>query len=172
MAPALLSSTPAERTPGSPLGPPLKDSWHCEKLRLQGHLQSFWMLKGKSALMSVRPPSLRGIANSLRAELVPMAAVITLASGAANLYSAPIPAPSTQRGHLRSLPPMEFRHLTSSVALLIGLALVFSAINIRMRRRRAFRIVLTLSLYFRQIFSPNIYAKYLCQIVTPNIYAK
>jgi len=152
MAPALLSSTPAER---SPLGPPLKDSWHCEKLRLQGHLQSFWMLKGKSALMSVRPPSLRGNANSLRAALVPMAAVITLASGMANLYSALLPAPSTQRGLLRSLPPMEFRRLSRSVALLIGLALVVSAINIRKRRRRDFQIVLTLSLYFRQILSPN-----------------
>jgi hypothetical protein len=48
MAPALLFLTAAETALGNPLGLPLKGLWHCEKLRLQRHQQSFRMLKGKS----------------------------------------------------------------------------------------------------------------------------
>jgi len=38
----------AETALGSPFCLPLKDLWHCEKLRPQRHQQSFRMLKGKS----------------------------------------------------------------------------------------------------------------------------
>ena len=51
-----------------------------------------------------------------------------------------------RQGLLRNLLPLEFQHFPRSIALLIGLALVVSAINIRKRRRRAFQIVLMLSL--------------------------
>jgi lysylphosphatidylglycerol synthetase-like protein (DUF2156 family) len=90
--------------------------------------------------------TLRSNANRLRAELVPLAALITLASGVANLYSALHLPPPMRQGLLRNLLPLEFQHFPRSIALLIGLALVVSAINIRKRRRRAFQIVLMLSL--------------------------
>jgi hypothetical protein len=48
MAPALLFLVAAWPDLGKPFGLPLKDLWHCEKLRLQRRLQSFRMLKGKS----------------------------------------------------------------------------------------------------------------------------
>jgi phosphatidylglycerol lysyltransferase len=131
---------------GSPFSLPLKDSGHCEKLRLQRHLQSFWMLKGKRAQMTARLPTLRGNGNRLRAALVPLAALITLAGGAANLYSALNPLPPAEQRLMRDLPPLEFQHFPRSVAMLIGLALVVSAISIWKRRRRAFQIVFAMSL--------------------------
>ena len=96
--------------------------------------------------MSARLLSLRGVTNRLRAALVPLAALITLANGAANLYSALNLPPPTRQRLLRDLLPLGLRHFPHSVALLIGLALVVSAINIRKRRRRAFQIVFILSL--------------------------
>src|SRR5262245_45039698 len=42
----------AETAMGNPLSLPPKDLWHCEKLRLQRHQQSFRMLKGKSVDVS------------------------------------------------------------------------------------------------------------------------
>src|SRR5262245_37135605 len=87
--------------------------------------------------MSARLLALRGVPNRLRA--APPAALITLASGAANLYSAlNLPPPALQR-RLRDMPPLGFRHFPRSVALLIGRSLVVSAINIR--KRRSCRII-------------------------------
>ena len=83
--------------------------------------------------MSARLLTLRGVTNRLRAALVPLVALTTLANGAANLYSALNLPPARQR-RLRDLPPLRFQHFPRSVALLIGLALVVSAINIRKRR--------------------------------------
>src|SRR4030095_5316724 len=51
------SYTAAETAVGNPLGLPPKDLWHCEKLRLQRHLQSFRMLKGKSVDVSTAAES-------------------------------------------------------------------------------------------------------------------
>jgi phosphatidylglycerol lysyltransferase len=96
--------------------------------------------------MSALPPTLPDNTNRLRAALVPPAALITLVSGAANLYSAlNLPPPARQR-LLPDLLPLGLQHIPRSVALLIGLALVVSAVNIRKRRRRAFQIVFVLSL--------------------------
>ena len=88
--------------------------------------------------MSARPSTLRSATNRLRAALLPLAALITLASGAANLYSALNLPPHAQQRYLRDLLPLEFQHFPRSVALLIGLAIVVSAVNIRKRRRRAY----------------------------------
>src|SRR5262249_52498932 len=51
--------TAAETAVGNPLGLPPKHLWHCEKLRLQRHLQSFRMLKGKSVDVSTAGESSR-----------------------------------------------------------------------------------------------------------------
>src|SRR5262245_9221459 len=164
MAPALLSSTPAER---SPLGPPLKDSWHCEKLRLQGHLQSFWMLKGKSALMSVRPPSLRGNANSLRAASPNGGCDHTRQRHGEPLLGSPSGAFHAARASTQSAAYGVPAFIPFGRAIDRPGARCFSDQHPEAQEAR-----LSNRPYFVTIFSPNIFAKYLFQIVTPNSYAK
>ena|SRR5215467_11623274 len=84
--------------------------------------------------MSARLLTLRGPTNRLRAALVPLAALIALASGAANLYSALNLSPHSRQRPLRDLLPLGFQHFPRSVSLLIGHAIIVSAINIRKRR--------------------------------------
>jgi phosphatidylglycerol lysyltransferase len=91
-------------------------------------------------------PTLLDVTNRLRAALVPLATLVTVASGMANLCSALNPPPPARQRFLLDLPPLEFQHFPRSIALLIGLALVVSAVNIQKRRRRAFQIVFILSL--------------------------
>lgn len=80
-----------------------------------------------------------------RSPHIRIVALITLASGVANLYSVMNPlAPARQR-LLHELLPLDFLRFPHSFTLLIGFALVVSAINIYKRKRRAFQLVLALS---------------------------
>jgi lysylphosphatidylglycerol synthetase-like protein (DUF2156 family) len=79
--------------------------------------------------------------------LIWIAALMTLGSGLANLYSVATPPAHHHFSHiLQGAFPLEWLHAPRSATLLLGLALVISAINIHRRKRRAFQIVLPLAL--------------------------
>lgn len=71
--------------------------------------------------------------------------MITLMGGLMNLYMAVRPGPLTPHPLLREIIPFEFFHIQRSFGLLIGFALVVSAVNIYRRKRRAYQIVLALA---------------------------
>jgi phosphatidylglycerol lysyltransferase len=79
-----------------------------------------------------------------RSSLIRVVAFITLASGVANIYWAMNPATPARR-LLHEVLPLEFLRFPRSFTLLIGFALVISAINIYKRKRRAYHLVLALS---------------------------
>src|SRR5215471_9081247 len=80
-----------------------------------------------------------------RAALVPLVALITFASGVANLYFALNPLRPARRRALGAVLPLEFFRFPRSFILLIGFALVMSAIHVCTRKRRAFQFALALS---------------------------
>jgi len=73
-------------------------------------------------------------------------ALMTLGSGLVNLLSVINPDLHTRWIILRDLFPVEFLHISRFLTLLIGFALVVSSINIYRRKKRAFQLVLVLSL--------------------------
>lgn len=77
--------------------------------------------------------------------LLVLVTLLTLGCGFMNLYSALRPplTPSSALAH--ELSPLEFFHIHRSFALLIGFALIVSAVNVYRRKRRAYQIVLALS---------------------------
>jgi phosphatidylglycerol lysyltransferase len=74
-----------------------------------------------------------------------LVALATLGSGIINLYSVIGPALPHRMRSIAALFPLEFIHLARFVTLLIGFALVISAINIYKRKRRAYLLVLYIS---------------------------
>jgi phosphatidylglycerol lysyltransferase len=76
--------------------------------------------------------------------LVWIAALVTLGSGVANLYSV-MTMPHPHHSLMEDIFPLGFLRLSRSFTLLLGLALIVSAINIYRRKRRAFQIVLLLA---------------------------
>src|SRR5262245_42697730 len=80
-----------------------------------------------------------------RSWLIRIVAFITLASGVANLYWAMNPTAPGRRRLLHEILPLEFMRFPRSFTLLIGFALVISAINVYKRKRRAYHLVLALS---------------------------
>ena len=76
-----------------------------------------------------------------RSSLIRVVAFITLASGVANIYWAMNPATPARR-LLHEVLPLEFMRFPRSFTLLIGFALVISAINVYKRKRRAYHLVL------------------------------
>lgn len=80
-----------------------------------------------------------------RPALIWIVTLVTLASGVANLYSVIQPRHHARHPLLRDLLPLEFLHFPRSFTLLIGLALIVSALNIYRRKQRAWQIVLALS---------------------------
>jgi len=82
-----------------------------------------------------------------RPALIRIVTLVTLASGVANLYSVIRPRHHARRLLLGRLLPLEFFHFPRSFTLLIGLALIVSAINIYKRKRRAWQIALALSVF-------------------------
>ncbi len=74
-----------------------------------------------------------------------LVALATLGSGMINLYSVIGPGLPHRVQFLRALFPLEFIHLARFVTLLIGFALVISAINIYKRKCRAYLFVLYVS---------------------------
>jgi phosphatidylglycerol lysyltransferase len=80
-----------------------------------------------------------------RSSLIRVVAFITLASGVANIYWAMNPATPARRRLLHEVLPLEFLRFPRSFTLLIGFALVISAINVYKRKRRAYHLVLALS---------------------------
>ena len=85
------------------------------------------------------------VARLQRVALVPLVASITFASGVANLYFALNPLRPARRRMLGAVLPLEFFRFPRSFILLIGFALVISAINVYKRKRRAFQLALALS---------------------------
>src|SRR5262245_20858378 len=85
------------------------------------------------------------VARLQRVALVPLVALITFASGVANLYFALNPLRPARRRMLGAVLPLEFFRFPRSFILLIGFALVISAINVCKRKRRAFQFALALS---------------------------
>src|SRR5262245_1641564 len=80
-----------------------------------------------------------------RSSLIRIVALITLASGLTNIYWAMNPQPPARMRLLHEILPLEFLRFPRSFTLLIGFALVISAINVYRRKRRAFHLVLALS---------------------------
>lgn len=73
-------------------------------------------------------------------------ALVTLGSGITNIVSVMGHGIPRRLEILTDIFPLEFIHFSRYMTLLIGFALVISAINIYKRKRRAFQIVLLLSL--------------------------
>jgi phosphatidylglycerol lysyltransferase len=80
-----------------------------------------------------------------RSSLIWIVALVTLASGVANLYSVMRPLSPARLRLLHEILPLEFLHFRRSFILLNGFALIISAINVYKRKRRAFHFVLALS---------------------------
>ena len=80
-----------------------------------------------------------------RPVLVWIAFLATLGSGLVNIRSVIGPSLPGRHSLLREFFPLEFLHLSRSLTLLIGFALVISSINIYKRKKRAFRLALVLS---------------------------
>jgi phosphatidylglycerol lysyltransferase len=78
-----------------------------------------------------------------RSFLVWIATLVTLGSGVANLYSVVTSPP--HHALMEDLLPLGSPHFSRSFTLILGLALIVSAINIYRRKRRAFQIVLLLA---------------------------
>jgi phosphatidylglycerol lysyltransferase len=76
---------------------------------------------------------------------VALVALITFGSGLINLFSVAIHALPDRMRILEDVFPLEFMHISRLVTLLIGFALVLSAINIYKRKRHAYYAVLVLS---------------------------
>lgn len=74
-----------------------------------------------------------------------LVAAVTLGSGLANLFSAAGRTTVEHRHFLREFFPLEFLHLSRSLTLVIGFALVILSINIYKRKRRAWELVLVLA---------------------------
>lgn len=70
--------------------------------------------------------------------------LLTLGSGLLNLYSASQSSDVAQIEALRRLFPLEFIRLSHFATLLIGLALIVSALNIAKRKRRAWMLTMVL----------------------------
>ncbi len=81
-----------------------------------------------------------------RSSLIRIVALVTLASGVANLYSVMSPLSPARLRLLHEILPLEFLRFPRSFILLIGFALIVSAINVYKRKRRAFQFVMALSL--------------------------
>ena len=73
--------------------------------------------------------------------------LVTLASGLLSIASVITRDLPHRLATLRDLFPLEFIHLSRSLTLLIGFALVIAAINIYKKKKRAFWVVLVLSLF-------------------------
>src|SRR5262245_19384849 len=84
------------------------------------------------------------VARLQRMALVPLVALITFASGVANLYSALNRLRPARRQLIGAVLPLEFFRFPRSFTLLIGFALVITAINVYQRKQRAFQFALAL----------------------------
>ncbi len=82
---------------------------------------------------------------TLRRIPVWLAALMTFGSGVVNIYSVIGPALPHRMKLLEAFFPLEFIHVARFLTLLIGFALVVSAINIYKRKRRAYLVVVSLS---------------------------
>ena len=74
-----------------------------------------------------------------------IAALITFGSGVVSLYSVMGPALPNRMRLLEDLFPLEFIHTARFLALIAGFVLIVSAINIHRRKRRAYIVVLSIS---------------------------
>ena len=83
----------------------------------------------------------------LRRFLLWMVTLCTAGSGLLNIYSVIGPSLPARMSVLEKVFPLAFLHLSRYLVLLIGSALVVSSINIYRRKRRAFMLVLFLSLF-------------------------
>jgi phosphatidylglycerol lysyltransferase len=81
-----------------------------------------------------------------RRTLIRFVTLITLGSGIINLWLVVTPPPlRAPRARLHQLVPLEFFQFPRSFQLLIGFALIVSAVNIYKRKQRAYQLVLALS---------------------------
>ncbi len=96
---------------------------------------------------TIHPQLLRSTANAIphRKILIFVVTLITLTSGCLHLSAALHPSLLSHQPLLPDWFPLEFLPVPRSVMLLIGLALIVSAVNLWQRKRRAFEIVLALS---------------------------
>lgn len=81
-----------------------------------------------------------------RSPLVAAAALATLGSGLVNLWSVAGRRLPSRVALLRSIFPLEFLQLSRVLTLVAGFALVISSINVYKRKRRAYYVVVLLSL--------------------------
>jgi phosphatidylglycerol lysyltransferase len=72
-------------------------------------------------------------------------AVMTLGSGIVNLWSVASPRLPERIRILRELFPLAFLHLSTFFTMIIGFGLIVSSLSILRRKRRAFRVVLTMA---------------------------
>jgi phosphatidylglycerol lysyltransferase len=93
-----------------------------------------------------------------RTRLVRLTALLTLGSGIVNLASLLLPHWPRYGGLLFEIFPLEFRHASRILTLLIGFALVVSSFAVYRRKRRAYQAVLALaafSVFFHLIRGPD-----------------
>ena len=79
--------------------------------------------------------------------IVWFATLVTLGSGLLNLYSVMGPSLPERRRLLHDVFPVEFLHLSRSLTLVLGFALVVIALNIHRRKRRALQLALVIALF-------------------------
>jgi phosphatidylglycerol lysyltransferase len=73
--------------------------------------------------------------------------LVTLGSGLLNLFSVMNPAIPERREILREIFPLQFLHVSRSMTLLIGFALIIISINLMRRKKRALHLALLLSIF-------------------------
>jgi len=79
--------------------------------------------------------------------LLVILAIATFGSGLLNLYSLVNPIASDRIRLISDIFPVEFRHFSRFMTLMIGFGLVISSINLYRRKKRAFFSVLLLSIF-------------------------
>src|SRR4030095_10852407 len=73
--------------------------------------------------------------------------LITLLSGLMNLYAAVRPPRHAPHPLIGETIPFQFFHIPRSLALMVGFALIISAVNVYRRKRRAYQITLALGCF-------------------------
>jgi len=81
-----------------------------------------------------------------RSALTQVVAAMVLGSGLVNVVSVIGPALPARSRILHGIFPLEFAHVSRFATLLIGFALIVSSINIYKRKRRAYRLVVALTI--------------------------
>ena len=99
---------------------------------------------GSNGLLIEEPQSPSGT-SLVRRALIRVLTAVTLGSGLVNIQSVIGPDSLARQSAVQKVLPLEFLHISRSLTLLIGFALIILSFNIYKRKKRAFRLVLLLA---------------------------